>query len=75
MEQSIPLHVSGPLASPLFHTQVGLHPQLREALTQLLAVLPPGHLHRLVTVLQQYITITLFQQQAITQGVEDATKV
>jgi len=25
--------------------------------------------------LQQYITITLYQQQAITQGVEDATKV
>ncbi len=25
-------------------------------------------------VLQQYITITLYQQQAITQGVEDATK-
>jgi hypothetical protein len=30
---------------------------------------------RLVIVLQQYVTLTLYQQSAITQGVEDATKV
>lgn len=30
---------------------------------------------RLVVVLQQYITVTLFQAQTITQGVEDATRV
>ena len=29
---------------------------------------------RLVVLLQQYITLTLYQQQAITRGVEEATR-
>jgi len=53
---------------------VGLESDQREAVVHLLAAQPPAELHRLVIVLQQYITITLYQQQAITQGVEDATK-
>ncbi|KAL6756665.1 hypothetical protein V8C86DRAFT_2644732 [Haematococcus lacustris] len=68
------LEHSGLLAR-LCSTVVGLLPEQRQALAAILSEQPAAELSRLVVVLQQYITITLYTQQAITPGVEDATKV
>lgn len=46
-----------------------------QKLVALLSTYSRPELQRLVVMLQQYITLTLYQQQAITRGVEDATQV
>eukprot|EP00195_Chlamydomonas_chlamydogama_P006855 CAMPEP_0202911740 /NCGR_PEP_ID=MMETSP1392-20130828/55763_1 /ASSEMBLY_ACC=CAM_ASM_000868 /TAXON_ID=225041 /ORGANISM="Chlamydomonas chlamydogama, Strain SAG 11-48b" /LENGTH=556 /DNA_ID=CAMNT_0049602365 /DNA_START=33 /DNA_END=1703 /DNA_ORIENTATION=- len=52
----------------------GLTEALKGQVVALLAAYNKPEMERLVVILQQYITLTLYQQQAITRGVEDATR-
>ncbi len=75
MPRTVPASLSPAAVSSRPPAQVSLTPEQQAAFSALLAALPTAHMRRLVIVLQNYITITLYQQQAITPGVEVATKV
>ncbi|GAX73417.1 hypothetical protein CEUSTIGMA_g869.t1 [Chlamydomonas eustigma] len=54
---------------------VGLGGAMQQRIVTVLAGYNKEERQRLVVILQQYITLTLYQQQAITRGVEEATRV
>lgn len=62
------------VASHVANSIVNLGREPQSQLVEMFCSYNKQDFHQLIVTLQQYITITLYQQQTITQGVEDATK-
>ncbi|MEW5298074.1 MAG: hypothetical protein WDW36_001235 [Sanguina aurantia] len=59
----------------LLSTLTRLSDANKARVVDMLATYSPQDVHRFIAMLQQYITLTLYQQQSITPGVEAATQV